>query len=476
MAAKDSTNVIDPLIGLKQIDRRRRLWPVYMCVVWASAPMPRVLAQGDAGADQPVTRREFQEFLEEYHRFKTQYARVRDENESLRVEVQVLKADLAELKTQESSPTIDTLLAEERAAVLEAVWEEFRWRMEPLSPGLTNFAIGGGAVVAFSDSERSDSSFGLGIAPLVLWKPTEKLLFEAEFGFSLTGDETAVELGLAQASYLLNDYVTLGAGLFRLPFAMFWERWHPSWINKLPTIPLLYERGLVGSSGLGVQVRGGAPIGSTKVNYALYYINGPDFRTSQVSAGRLGFDNFTDNNNNKGFGGRFGFLPIPELEVGYSFFTGRVGDSDSEFTKVDVFMHGVDLMYARDFDAIRGRLDIRAEAVWVDTDDAIFTGVLDPFTFDNKRSGWFFQAAYRPTKIDFRLVGDIELRDFEFILRYDQVRESGPGRLGIDRDRITFGVDYWLLPSAVLKAAYVFDDAHGDEDQDGVFFQFAVGF
>lgn len=446
---------------------------IVLVAVFAAAP--RALGQDSTG-EEPLTKEEFARFLLEYNRFKSDYAQVRDENRSLRSELEDLKSELDALRTEGVPVATAMPRDEERSTALEELTEEFGWRLERLQPGLTNFSIGGGAVTAFSDSQNSDSSFGLGIAPLVLWKPTEKLLFEVEFGFGLSGDETDVELGLAQASYLLNDYVTLGAGLFRLPFATFWERWHPSWINRLPTIPLLYERGLVGPSGLGVQVRGGAALGRTKFNYALYYINGPDFRTSQVSAGRLGSSNFRDNNNNKGFGGRFGFLPIPELEVGYSFFTGRVGDSDSEFNKIDAFMHAVDFAYAREFDALKGRLDLRAEAVWVDTDDAIFTGAFDPFTFNNKRNGWFVQAAYRPTMIDFKLADTIEMRDFEFVLRYDQVRESGPGRLGVDRDRITVGVDYWLLPRAVLKAAYVFDDAHGADDQDGVFLQFAVGF
>ncbi len=458
-----------------QACHHKLMCPACIVLVAAFAAAPRALSQDSAG-EEPLTKEEFATFLREYNLFKSDYAQVRDENRSLRGELEDLKAELDTLRTEGVPVATAMPHDDERSASLEELTEEFGWRLERIQPGLTNFAIGGGAVVAFQDRENSDSRFGLGIAPLVLWKPTERLLFEAEFGFGLSGGETDVELGLAQASYILNDYVTLGAGLFRLPFATFWERWHPSWINKLPTVPLLYERGLVEPSGLGVQVRGAAALGSSKINYALYYINGPDFRTSQVSAGRLGSSNFRDNNNNKGVGGRLGFLPVPEMEFGYSFFSGRVGDSGSDFAGVDTFMHGIDFAYAREFDAIKGRLDLRAEAVWVDTDDMIFTGAFNPFTFDNKRNGWFVQAAYRPTKVDFKLTDTIEARNIEFIVRYDQLREPGPGRLGVDRDRITVGVDYWLLPSAVLKAAYMFENADGAKDQDGVFFQFAVGF
>ena len=207
----------------------------------------------------------------------------------------------------------------------------------------------------------------------------------------------------------------------------------------------------------------------------MYYINGPDFQTSQVSAGRLGFGNFRDNNNNKGFGFRLGFLPIPEFEVGYSFFTGRVDDSGGVFSDVDTTMQAIDFRYAREFDAIKGRIDLLGEFVWVDTDDEVFTGSLLPFTFDNKRRGWFVQAAYRPTQVDVQWGDKFELRNLEFVARYDWLREPGPGSLGTDDQRITLGLTYWLKPSVAFKVAYVLDDANGDRNQDGFFVQAAFG-
>ncbi len=437
---------------------------------------PATYSQEAGGQGEPLTKEEFSRFLEEYRQFKADYASVKTENQSLRADLERVKAELAGLKVEAPPTHTGMVAAAERAALLREIRDEFGRAIEPILPGSTNFAIGGAALAVYQDRQDADSTFGFGMAPILLWMPTDRLLFETEIGLSLAGDETEVELGLAQFSYIVNDHVTLGAGLFRLPFATFWERWHPSWINKLPTIPLIYERGFIDPAGLGVQVRGGAALGSTKVNYALYFINGPKFRTSQVSAGRLGFSNFRDNNNNKGLGARFGFLPIPELEFGYSFFTGRTGDSGGEFHGVDTVMHGIDFAYAREFDAIKGRLDLRAEAVWIDTDDVIFTGAFNPFTFDNQRNGWFVQVAYRPTKIDYKLSDNVNIKNFEFAVRYGQTREQGAGNLGIDRGRLTVSLDYWLLPNAVLKAGYARDEVSADRDQDAVFLQMAVGF
>lgn len=446
-----------------------------ICVLPISASIAS--AQQDEAGDKPLTREEFAQFLEEYEQFKASVAKLQEENAEL-------KQQIAELRTGTVAPgdvdwgaEFDRRAEEVREAIMERVRDEFGPTIDALAPGLTNFALGGAAVVTFQDREGVDSTFGVGVAPVILWKPTDRLLLEAEIAFGLTADDTFVELDYAQMSYLVNDYVTIGAGKFLTPFGTFWERWHPSWINKAATMPLIYERGLVGPTGLGVQVRGGFPVGNTKLNYAAYYVNGPDFEnTSLASAGHLGFENFRDNNNNKSFGGRIGFLPIPELELGYSFLTGRVGASGSRFSGVDTFIHGIDFSYAREFEAIKGRLDLRAEAIWVDTDNVVFTGLFDPFTFDNKRNGWFVQGAYRPTLTDIKFGDGIELKNVEFVVRYDQLRESGPGRLGADHDRLTLGLDYWIRPNIVLKAAYMHDNVHGDDDENGFFMQFAVGF
>lgn len=449
---------------------------VFIMLVGSSLRTSETLGQDARDAQQPVSREEFNKLLEAHQQFHEDYGRLRNDNESLRREVESVRTELSALRREEGSAVADRALAEMRADIMAEMAREIERQTQWLSPGATNFVIAGSAVTAFQDREGVDSTFGVGIAPILLWKPTERLMFETEVAFALTDEETEVELDYAHFSYLLNDYLTIGGGKFLIPFGAFWERWHPSWINKLPTMPLIYERGLIGPTGLGVQLRGGAPLGPTKINYAAYVINGPDLRTSFASAGRLGFNNHRDNNNNKAVGGRIGFLPIPELEVGYSILAGRVGDSGSRYGKVDTIIHGFDFSYGREFDAIKGRLDLRAEFIRVDTDDVIFTGPFDPFTFRNRRNGWFLQVAYRPTKVDLKLPGAIDVRKLEFVARYDQIRQAGPGRLGVDHDQLTVGIDYWVTPSAVLKAAYVFDDAHGGESRNGFFLQFAVGF
>ena len=449
---------------------------VTLAVLCTIALAPLAVAQQESSGDEPLTRREFNKFLEEYRQFQADYVELKQENQRLRSELEAVRARTDDATSEDRRATLEAFATREREWILDEMREELRDTTDSLLPGKTNFVLGGAGVVIFQDREDVNSTFGVGIAPTLLWKPTDRLLLETEIAFGLTADDTFVELDYAQVSYLLNDYMTITGGKFLTPFNTFWERWHPSWINKLATMPLIYERGLIGPTALGVQIRGGFPVGKTKLNYAAYYVNGPDFEdTSFGTAGNLGFENFRDNNNDKSFGGRVGFLPIPELELGYSFLTGRVGDSGSGFSGVDTFIHGIDLSYAREIEAIKGRLDLRAEAIWVDTDRAIFTGPFDPFTFDNKRSGWFVQGAYRPTLSDFMLGNGLELKNTEFVLRYEQLRESGPGTRGADHDRLTLGINYWIRPHIVWKAAYSHDNVSGDKDENGFFMQLAFG-
>ncbi|MCH8148697.1 MAG: hypothetical protein IH987_11995, partial [Planctomycetes bacterium] len=268
---------------MTNIHKSRAVTFAVLCTV---ALAPLAAAQQESSDDKPLTRKEFKKFLEDYRKFQADYGTLRQENEQLRADVAELKAVAGSASREDWREELRAFAVEERESILEEMREELRDTTDFLLPGKTSFVLGGAGVVTFQDRNDVNSTFGVGIAPTLLWKPTDRLLLEAEIAFGLTADDTFVELDYAQVSYLLNDYMTITGGKFLTPFNTFWERWHPSWINKSATIPLIYERGLIGPTGLGVQVRGGFPIGKTKLNYAAYYVNGPDFEnTSFGTAG-----------------------------------------------------------------------------------------------------------------------------------------------------------------------------------------------
>src|SRR5207237_8022910 len=111
--------------------------------------------------------------------------------------------------------------------------------------------------------------------PIFLWELSPKLLFEGRLELELSGSGTNIELEYAQLTYLLNDYITLGAGEFLTPSNVFVERFEALWINKLPDRPLAVYDGILPERSFGFQIRGGIPLGPTRANYSFYVANGP---------------------------------------------------------------------------------------------------------------------------------------------------------------------------------------------------------
>src|SRR5947207_4516771 len=177
--------------------------------------------------------------------------------------------------------------------------------------GTTKILIAGWAEAMFEARNGQVSTFSASLNPVFLWELTPKILFDGRLEIEPSGGGTNVNLVNAQISYLLNDYMALGVGEFFSPSNVFVERFEPQWINKLPDRPIGIYHGVLPNISVGAQVRGGFPIGPTRVDYALYVSNGPTLNTFDPrSAGTLDFNSFTDNNDDKAIGGRVGFLPF----------------------------------------------------------------------------------------------------------------------------------------------------------------------
>lgn len=403
----------------------------------------------------------------------------REEYQKLLGETEGLKAKVKSLEEKEA---VQATEAEAASADFEKDLRDLRDKLKSLIPGSTNFLLTGYAFGDFVDREGQNSTFSAGFNPIFLWRLSDKIFFEGEAELELAEEgETELDLEYAQATYLLNDYMTLGAGKFLSPFGIFAERLHAAWINKLPDAPLAFGHdGLTPTSEVGVQVRGGFPIHLTKLNYAVFLSNGPRLNSGEEEpeeAGLLHFDNNIDVNNNKSVGSRVGFLPIPELEVGYSFIYGRVGSG--ELSGVDALLQAVDMTYVRDCDILKGFFDVRVEWAWSRVDKAAYDadGSLGfgPVSFRNNRNGGYAQVAYRPSKIDQFIV-----KNLEAVVRFDALYQPRGAPTSVDESRWTIGLNYWLSPSVVAKVAYQFDDTDDplDEkrDTDAVLAQVAMGF
>jgi hypothetical protein len=342
--------------------------------------------------------------------------------------------------------------------------------------GTTKFLLAGWAEGMFEARNGQVSTFSASFNPIFLWELTPKLLFDGRLEIEPSGGGTNVNLVNAQISYLLNDYVALGVGEFFSPSNVFVERFEAQWINKLPDRPLAVYHGILPDISVGAQIRGGFPIGPTRANYAFYVSNGPVLNTSSASsAGTLDFNSYTDNNDNKAVGGRVGFLPIPGVEVGYGFETSKPGFQGTSFSRVQALVQSVDLEVTRDSDLLRGRINLFAQYAWSHVDHTVYDpdGSLGfgPLPLTAKQDGGYAELAYRPTKVD----NDF-LRSLELIFRWDHLSREPSGFGDPEETRWTLGLNYWLSPSTVLKAAYEWDQPNGEPNRNALLIQTAMGF
>ena len=452
-----------------------------------------VAATGAASfaADVPVTREEFDQMVKDLKVLHQEVTDLRREKAAAATtggtpsatapagEVAALRREVADLKKQLDAGQQD---ADARNDEIDKMIKDVMREAKSHAVGETKLLITGDAAVGFDAHRHNDSTFYAGASPRFLWKINDRLQFDAALDINIGRDDggnnaTTVDLTIASITYLVNDYLVVGGGLFVAPFGSYHRQYDPPWINKLPDDPLVFsDGGLAPGSVLGAFISGAYPIGPTKINYAFYGSNGPALITNDpTAAGSLDFSNYTDLNNNKAFGGRIGFLPVPEMEFGYSFLCGQA--SPDGFPNTHAFLQAVDFNYSKEIEWMAGTFTARAEWVWSHVPEAAYSGTNPDNTpwavapYPNNRSGGYAMLAYRPSLVDNKI-----LRNFELVFRYDRmdVNPQAPG--GQQEQRWTTGIDYWLDARSVLKFAYECDDIAHDSGSRGIMFQFGVGF
>src|SRR5205814_820642 len=170
----------------------------------------------------------------------------RQEYEELKAELLAMKKELAGLKkARHAEPNQES--PKSQAAVADSgkvVTPPAAPLAEPIL-GTTKFHIGGFGTATFEARNGDVSNFSATFNPIFLWELTPKLLFESRLEIEPSGSGTNLELEYAELTYLLNDYMTLGAGEFLTPSNVFVERFEALWINKMPDRPLAVYDGIL---------------------------------------------------------------------------------------------------------------------------------------------------------------------------------------------------------------------------------------
>ncbi len=410
---------------------------------------------------------------------KEQYQKMLEEQQKLIEEMKEMKAFKAKFEESQKKAVAQQAETDQAFDDLDKQVKGVKQMAKESFPGSTKMLLAGYGSAGFIAQDHGGTrQFNATFNPIFLWKMSDRLLFEGELEAELEGHDTSLALEMAQISYLLNDYMTVGAGKFLNPMNYFVERQHMGWVNKLPDKPLAVYDGLLAESEVGFQIRGGIPAGPTKLGYAFYVANAPELRfdasnEAPTDLGTLEFDNFDNVGKHFAVGGRAGFFPIPELEIGYGFEVSEVAPPGS--SGVNSLRQSADLSYVRDSARLQGTVNLKAQWVWSHVDRFTYDpgGTMGgPFNFKNDRDGGYVQLAYRPARVE-----NAFIKNLESIFRYDRLSQART-LTGADEHRYTVGLNYWLAPSTVIKAAYEFDQQSGAnaDRHNAVLVQFVTGF
>ncbi len=448
-------------------------------------------AQESVPPDKYVTRAEYEKLLKELTDIKAQLQSGMAETNPPPVDAEALKAKVEGLEKKQQSQQAEH---EQSLDEFEKKLRDLKSQTNPGIPGSDRMLVSGYGAGTFratrdgygpsqpltdtpapGDSRPGRSSFTANFSPIFLWQLSDNIFFEGEFNAEIeSGGGTAIELEYAQVSYVANDYLTFGAGKFLNPINYFVEQLHPAWINKLPDRPLAVFNGLLPEGIVGAQLHGAAPLGPTKLKYSLFAGNAPSLDTRAVDNSHAGLLNLEDNQfafSHITVGGHVGFFAIPELELGYGIQGADVGPEGSG---VSALWQSVDLNYVRDSKLLKGVIDLKAQWIWSNIDPYTVdptTGLTRlPAGLNNNRNGGYVQFAYRPTKLNNKI-----LRNLEGVVRYDMLNQRNTP-IGFDERRWSFGLDYWLNASTLFKVAYETDHQNGlGQSGDAFLLQFVVG-
>ena len=310
----------------------------------------------------------------------------------------------------------------------------------------SGFQLAGYSSFDYVNTENGDGSFaGVKFAPIFHYRYGDMFQFEGELEFTVNSEgETDVELEYAAGTFFMNDYMGLQIGKFMSPVGQFVQNMHPSWINKLPSVPVGFGHdGAAPTSNVGVALRGGLPqIENIRSNYVVFVSNAPTFGIADDG------DVIIDANGKTGtvdnafvVGGRYAIDPIGNMEIGVSASTGDISEAllsgESILRDYDVF--GADMMY--------NFFSFSTKAEYIQ--QTVGDNALSPLEGGTWKA-WYGQISYQ-----------FEMVKLEPVLRYSDYHNPE-----INRNQLALGLNYLFANNIIVKCAYEINNDEDDKTSD----------
>jgi hypothetical protein len=320
------------------------------------------------------------------------------------------------------------------------------------------------------------NNFTATLSPLLLQQVGSDILFEAEMDFELEEATTEIHLEHAQIHYLGFENLQITAGMFHVPFGI-WS--HATWINRMPTAPLLYQdtHGAPANEALlpilfdvGVMARLRLPLFDGWTTSADVWVSqGPsdeieehghdpaeptDPTEPHSDAAPLGYGaTFEDNNSDKMVGLRLRSVSQGGVTVQASGFRAKY-DHDSELG-----VYGMNLsLILSPLSGGQPLFDLRGEGILLGQE---FLDDVENVIETVNSGGYYVQLSKR-------------FESLEPVARWSQLPQAiaGEGPLVEGRRQIAIGLNYWFASSVPLKAAYNIEL----DGTDALFIEWSVGF
>ena len=272
-------------------------------------------------------------------------------------------------------------------------------------------------------------------SPMFLWRHGNKFLLEFEPSFSADG----VGVNWAAVSYYATPGLILRGGYLVLPFGTYNKRLAAGWINKLASDP----EGIPESTDFAVEAEGGFQAGTMKWSYDFAISNGMQLQPD----GTTQFVGITDNNKNKTFTGRIGWLPFANssLELGASYMTGKVGDVGNTTAN----------LYALDLNLVENlspfQINVKGQYSESKLDNADYINPINSstYTFNNHTKTGYIMAAIRPMFSKNNIV-----KNFEVAARYGNYTTPANSLWGTRDNSLALSLNYWLNWRTVVRYSY----------------------
>lgn len=272
-------------------------------------------------------------------------------------------------------------------------------------------------------------------SPMLLWRHGKKFLLEFEPSFSADG----VGVNWAAVSYYATPGLILRGGYLVLPFGTYNKRLAAGWINKLGSDP----EGIPESTDFAIEAEGGLQAGTMKWSYDFAISNGMQLQPD----GQTQFIGITDNNKNKTFTGRIGWLPFANssLELGASYMTGKVGDAGN----TNANLYALDLNLVENLSPFQ--INIKGQYSEAKLDHAEYINPVDAstYTFNNHTKTGYIMAAIRPMFSKNNVV-----KNFEVAARYGNYTSPANSLWGTKDNSLALSLNYWLNWRTVVRFSY----------------------